>query len=244
MANGKYKEAREIIQVYIFSALLFLVIMFLFGCETTSSQSVTESKKNKTTIHSLRVSVNGTSFSGTGVSDLSDKYLVTVYADDAIDRIQWNTCHQSHVVDRPKLGWGNKYSFTLNRVFGLESSKACPLYISTITQSTLRVAFALIEFKDERAEIRLPATIKCNGETIQANSVGVCQSSTGLIQEIQFDTFVIQKGASDNCDTFRKTPDKRFSFNLMDGVCTYYFGSKDGDFFRLTTIGFTEVPPR
>lgn len=245
------------------SILLMLIfsIFILTGCQTGTTEENSSSSvphvvaKSEFYRHDLNVSINGAEFIGVGVVPHEPKYEVQVTTEDSIDRIQWRTCNRQEVVDRkPKGFWsnifggnsGDSFNFTFDPVDKLEDLRACPLKIEVLTQRKTRVGFALIDFTDSRAEFSIKTLIKCNGAALSARGVGVCQSAGGLMQEIRFDRPVIPGSPDPGCEKMISEDVNRqvYRFQISTGQCLYLFGGQDGSRFRLTTVGYNEVPYR
>jgi hypothetical protein len=229
---------------------LILFSIILGACSTGQFDTSYINIDKKTFKHDLQVDINDEKFIGTGVVKKANVYNVTVYPDEKIERIIYTTCHEEQVIDKPKTnGWFKKsISFSLNNVPNVSDVSSCSLEIITLDQESRKNSFATIEFQDERLEVQLPVTLKCNGIIKKYETgVSICQSATGLIQQINFSEPVIQAGATQNCDVMKSIDDKTFTFAMPQGNCSYYFGAqrKVGGkrvLARLQTIGYTDWP--
>lgn len=202
--------------------------------------------------HDLRLEVNGAVINGVGVVRYAPEYRVRVYPPGKIDRIMWRTCNREETVDKPDTGWfSNRYEFTIAPVQGFEDVNSCALSITVLEEKKRRNGFAMVEFEDRRPEVKLEASVACNGVVTKANGVSICQSASGLIQQISFAVPVVQKGASPECDVMRPldSDEKTYRFAIAKGECSYYFVAQErasnGKRYvhRLTTIGYSDVPP-
>jgi hypothetical protein len=216
------------------------------------------SSSYETPKHDLWVTVNGVNFQGVGVAERSPKYEITVWPEGSIDRIIWRTCNREEVVDKPKNGFwervqgNNTYKFTIEPTKDLEDGRSCALEITVLEERQRRNGFAVIDFEDPREMVRLPAVLKCNGQTRIGNGVSICQSAAGLIQRIEFNEPAINRGAPAGCDVMKSADERIYEFAIPEGPCTYYFVSasrrtEDGKqrlVHRLNTIGYKSVPYR
>lgn len=198
--------------------------------------------------HDLTLEINGQKCVGTCVVPMADRYKVVIYPHGKIDRIMWQTCHQESVVDSPKSGWfDKKYGFEFRQAAGIEDSKACALEVGVFEERKKRNGWAVVDFQDARPETSLPASLKCNGSVFSTTGVSICQSASGLIQEIAFGTPVIVR-PSPECAVLTTKDEKTYTFPLAKGKCTYYFVSNLKTdkgvrrMHRLNTIGYSEVP--
>lgn len=230
----------------------YLLFLFLTGCSLFQYKELYQPNANDFYRHDLKVKVNGVDFIGVGVAALSTSYKISVYPEGKINRIMWRTCNREEVVDEPSNGWfSSKYEFELKPVSGLEDITSCGLQITVLEEKKRRNGFAFIDFQDKRVETSIPSILICNGVTRTYSGVSVCQSAQGLYQQISFTTPVVQRGSSLECDVMKPLngDEKVYRFSVAKGECSYYFVAKDKApngkryIHRLTTIGYTDVPP-
>lgn len=235
---------------------LFIAVLSLFsGCAVapTDPAVTNPSAHSPYDRRDLRLKINDLDVVGYAVAPRSSKYQIKVYPESSIDRIIWTTCNRQEVIDKPSNGfWGDlegdhSYRFDLDPVSGLEDMKACALEITVLTQKQNRTGFAFVDFNDGRPEFQqIAGSVKCNGTERKNTGVLVCQSAENLIQEIDFDREVIPGSPDVGCEPMKAIDGSRLKYRwkLSAGQCTYLFGSKDGSRFRLTAIGYNEVPFR
>lgn len=229
---------------------LLFALLFLSGCSSLSVKNDSPSviDQSQVQLHTLKVSVNGQEYKGTGVLPIAERYKITVFPEEKIEEIVWNTCHQFNRVQRPSTGWFNKsFSFIFKPTIGIEDKASCALKISVLTKD-VAMDFALLEFQDSRPEVGLNALLKCNGKTENVRGVGVCQSAAGLRQEILFRQPVVVNPSPD-CAVFSSKDEIEWTFDIAPSECTYYFVSNERAsngkryIFRLRTLGATKFRP-
>lgn len=237
-----------IVQIIAMSILAFALgaSLFMMGCSTMPAPEYSAAETYR---HDLKIEVNGIEYRGIGVLKRATAYNIEVDPKGKIDRIMWQTCHRGDLEDKPDVGWSGKYKFTIFPVKHIEESEACPISITVLEEKKRRNGFALLDFEDVREEVSLVANLSCNGEVVQKNGVSICQSAVGLIQEIQFGTPVVIRNVNKPCDVMKTSDEKLYRFNVPKGQCTFNFvaqeKAKNGKRFvhRLSTIGYTDVPP-
>lgn len=237
--------------VFMVVAFIFAVVVITSGCATTASQITQEFDSGKTPNYryDLSVQVNGRQINGMAVVTPADKYDIIVQPDDKIDRIIWQTCNEEHVVDKPSGGFWNmnkSFSFSVAVAAGLTDVKTCPLKITVLTQKQNRVGLAFLDFGDKRPEYQaIKGTQVCNGTQAYNHGAIVCQSASGLIQQIEFDRPVLPDPVPDaGCSPMSDIDGQRlrYRWTLSSGLCMYLFGDKDHNRFRLQAYGYDEVP--
>lgn len=123
----------------------------------------------------------------------------------------------------------------------IERKGGCPIFLGGYEQEKGRHSWGVIDF--ETSEAKLPAILRCNGETISSNGVSICQSREGLIQSIEFQTetrVIPDKDCSIGSDK-----GTTFTFALKKGQCVYAFQEvSTKKIHRLTTIGYELIPIR
>lgn len=231
---------------------LLAFFLFLTGCSLFQYEQLPVPSAGETYKHDLSVKINGVSYVGVGVVKRASSYKLEVFPEGKIDRIMWRTCNREEVVDKPPSGWfSNKFEFTVTPAAGLEDITSCGLQITVLEEKKRRNGFAFFDFEDARPEVSLPAKVTCNGKLQSLSGVSVCQSASGLVQQIFFSSPVVQSGSSPECDIMRpfQGDETIYRFAMPPGECTYYFVAQtkatNGKrlLHRLTTIGYTDVLP-
>lgn len=244
---------------------LFMVAVILtvtFGCSLLQYKELPDLKETDIYRHDLVVDINGVRINGVGIAPRLGRNNVTVYPPGKVDRIMWRTCSQEQVIDKPTVskidnGWFAKdtpyVNFTFDTSYGLDDVNSCGLKIEVLEEKKRRNGFALVEFPDAREEFALITDLNCNGEFSQRAGVNICQSAAGLFQKIVFNVPVLQLGkpAHELCDVMKpyKNDETTYVFKMPAEECVYNFVSDqlapNGKrmIFRLTTIGYTDVPP-
>ncbi len=236
---------------------LMALAVGLSACSLFQYKELPDFKESEVYRHELRVDVNEAQFYGTAVVKRATEYKVRVYPPGKVDRIAWRTCSQEQIIDKPdvsKSGWFGGYSyidFVYKPAFGVDDVNACPLKIEVLEEKKRRNGMALVEFEDAREEVTLFADLVCNGQLSQRRGVSICQSAAGLYQKIAFPSPAIQRGGDPKCDVMKpeKGDERFYLFVMAPGECVYTFVSNSKTpngkrmEHRLTTIGYTDVPP-
>lgn len=131
---------------------------------------------------------------------------------------------------------GRDFTYRYVPMSFLENVDACPVIAVSISKQGQRET-AVLDFVTGD---QLPASIKCNGETRDAQGADICQLRAGLAMMVWFREPVDVEPA-EGCE-----PPKEDGFMheivVPRGHCTYTFlGIKSRQFFRLTTRGYDSV---
>jgi len=239
-----------------------LLTAALTGCSLFHYRELPDLKESDVYRHDLYVDINGVRVFGVGVAPRLGTNRVRVYPPGKVDRIMWRTCSQEQVIDKPAVGgidngWFRKdtpyVDFTFDTAYGLDDVNSCGLKIEVLEEKKRRNGQALIEFMDSREEFSLIADLSCNGEFSQLKGVDICESAAGLFQRIVFNVPVVQMGkpTSELCDVMKphKGDETTYVFKMPADECVYTFVSNQRApngkrmSFRLTTVGYTDVPP-
>lgn len=223
---------------YILTCLLFLA-----GC-TSVSQKLDPRLFYK---RDMKIEVNGFKGEGVLVVRSANNYDFAVDARGRLDLFTFTTCHREETKEKAGEGglFGNKHKRTWNfvPVNGMEAGGiSCPVQLGGYEKVKGRHSWALVDF--EHPDLTLPAKIKCNGSVYNSKGVSICQSKTGLIQEISFTTDVLTtKQKHENCPPLESKDMKVFRYEIPKGQCVYRFLTKGGDaaWHRHTTIGYEKI---
>lgn len=247
----KFRDKMLFIAIVV--AFLVSELFLLAGCSTLQAKSLYVPTLTETYRHDLVLKINGDKFVGTGVAKLASSYKIEVIPEGKIDRIIWRTCNREEVVDKPGgTWWGYQgYSFDLKPAIGLEDVTACGLQVIVLEEKKRRNGFAFVDFQDARSEMDVEAIMTCNGVTRESKGVEVCQSASGLYQQIKFNTKVVQAGVSGQCNVMKPFDgdESFYRFTMPTGECSYYFVAQEKAvngkrrIFRLSTLGYSDVLP-
>lgn len=182
----------------------------------------------------LRLQVGDRVSRGTLTLPASSQYKIELKSPGKMDLLTISSCHREY--QKEEVGY--EHTWTYAPVAGLEDQAACPLQINGYDKNKGKHAFGYISF--ERLQNPLKAKIQCNGESFEANGVGICQSRQGLQQKISFESEV-RVIARDACN-WHLPPGKEFVFSLQNRECQYLFKETQGQKeFVLDTIGYEEI---
>lgn len=230
----------------------FFTLALLAGLVSCASEEKTPTL-NPDTVYKrdMVLSVNGIKGDGVLVVPQKDVHKMHIIAQGDLDLFTFTTCHReestenaSNVTTRAGLFRRTiekkreidlEYTPTI-----IERSGGCPVYVGGYEQEKGRHSWGLIDFETDDA--KLPATLSCNGATVESNGVSICQSRNGLIQAIRFKSSV-RVSPEPECD-LGKTAGDYFEFSIKKGQCVYAFMDADKKIHRLTTIGYELIPIR
>lgn len=190
----------------------------------------------------IEVWINDQYFKGIGVPKKADKYEMIIRAAGVINMMTITTCHREEQFEFKDPGWfkkGNVQRWTYVPVKGIEDVRGCMMEIGVFEKKEGRHGWAAIDFLDGFEKV--PATLQCDGRTQKVGPVSICQAKAGLVQKISFDRRMLVAPDRDECKVFRTNDQKEYEFQMPSGECTYYFGSKEREFHRLTLIGYSGV---
>lgn len=191
----------------------------------------------------MKLNVNGFKGDGVLVVPKADKYSFDVKAKGDLDLFTMDTCHREET--KEDVGEGlfkddKRAKFDYKPGNNIESSSACPVRLGGYERANGRHSWAYIDFETDDA--KLPALVKCNGNTYNSRGVTICQSKVGLIQEIIFPEETIVNPAP-GCEMPRPADLKTYRFNMSARECVFNFmeKKKPNREHRLSTIGYEAV---
>lgn len=236
----------EILEKVFLGFLLFL----LPSCSNTANVL---QPLNPETIYKrdMIISVNGITGDGVLVVPRNVTYKLHITAQGDLDLFTFTTCHREEIAEdaanvTERSGIFRR-TITKKREIKLdytpteiEMEGGCPVFLGGYEEQKGRHSWGLIDF--EGPDATLPATVFCNGKTIEANGVSVCQSRAGLIQGIIFPEKVFIS-PDPQCDLGQKEG-THFKFPIKKGQCVYAFMDKQFRVHRFTTLGYEMVPIR
>ena len=213
------------------------------------------------------VTVNGKTYEGVGTLPVADQYDFLVEARGDLELFTMSTCEGALskesawnvTSDVPLfLWWGKrkiddkrKVQFSYRRSVLAKERESCTMILEGLDGQNGKHSWAFFDFEDGNKEV---AYSECNFQTKKNTGVYVCQTLEGSFISIRFERPV---------RAFFPTESKNFCANnkctCNDGKCfadgttfiwrvalkenEYRFGAL-GDEFRLTTIGFDDIPLR
>lgn len=187
-------------------------------------------------------------YEGTAVVPKKDYYEFEVApkGDAAVDMLVFNSCHREYTVEgseksvldfffkifgKRKDGYKVRYTLTP----GIEDDGDCTFRVNTFEKDKGRHAWAV--FRIQHPKYTLPATVFCNGETKQEVGVSLCQSKTGLTQQIKFPEPVMIE-TDKGCNMPKRKDAGLYEWKMSQGECGYTIKTKDGKTHDLLAIGY------
>lgn len=216
--------------------LLFALVLFLAtGCGSVPL------KLNPTVLYKrdMSISFGGQSYVGTAVLPESQNYQITFETKGKLDLLTITTCHRELTAENLSGGlFGkNRYTFNYSPIPGIED-EYCPIDIGGYEALKGRHSWGFIDLKTR--DVSVSAVLRCNGEIQNTNGVSLCQSKQGLIQKIEFQE-EMAAGNSGFCPKMKSEDLKHYEFEVGEGVCVYKFKSRNGEYHRLTSIGYQDI---
>lgn len=192
------------------------------------------------------------SFCGTGVLPNLPTYKLTVNSHAKINFFTMKSCHEEVTSENPNKGiFKKKDTYFLEYTPTIERGKACPLFFGAYSKRR-KFGSGLIVFED--SEYQLPATIYCNGYTIESNGISLCHAREGLIQKIVFQEPVLLgeavNGPLERLKWMGKCPPLELSkdgksvklYKMPPGECIYNFGGVNSKkLHKLYTSGYNGI---
>ncbi|AHZ84633.1 hypothetical protein Bb109J_c1943 [Bdellovibrio bacteriovorus] len=215
-----------------------LIVLLLGGC------AAAEQKLSPVVLYQkdIGLEINGEKFVGVGVPRLASEYQIKIKAKGKIDLLTITSCHREEKFEEPSSGWfssGKSFTYTYKPVVGIEDQRDCLLDIGASEKIGGRHSWGAIDF--QTSSERLPATISCNGSHTSPIGTSICQARAGLRQKIVFKEPVIVIPDTEVCSVMSAADRMEFSFIMAPGECTYYFGTREGKYHKLTTFGYESI---
>lgn len=181
----------------------------------------------------MHIEINGKRYVGMAVVPKKEHYTFTVYAKHNIDVLFITSCHRD-IVHRyiPK----KKYSFGYSPISEIETKNMCALKIQAHERGFGKHSWGFIDFESDARTLN--GIVKCNGTVLGRKGVSVCQSKSGLLQQIEF---TVPVKVDSKCNYQINDAKKKVWFDIESGDCTYIFMDKDFNIHRLTTYGYDRV---
>lgn len=170
--------------------------------------------------------------------------VVAPKGDANIDLMLATSCHREESFEKTDSGWfifKNKHQFKYpyTPVVGVEDAGSCDLMLNTFEKDKGRHAWSRIRF--QHPKFQLDATISCNGVTSSFHGVSICQSKTGLIQQLQFPEPVMIMTDPGCPMPHKNAAGTAYELVLAEGQCGYTIRSATDKLHDLVTIGYSEV---
>lgn len=216
--------------------LVWLAGLFLAGCISPQPKITPPLYNYKADI---KITVDGSTFDGMAVTKIGEKDI-EINSEAELNYLLIDSCGRETVIQNVKKGWfgGTGKSYTYHFVpTDYETKNACPLYIQALASNGI-VAWGYLFWRTEEA---LPSQVDCNGERWHFKGATVCQTKTGIRQEIFFDKQVRYEPSS--LCTIKEDPNNKNAFiveNKANGFC--YVTFTDGALIhRLVLLGYDMV---
>lgn len=211
-------------------------LIFLFGCGLIPKEGFKPNPKSVYE-HDLSIEINDKEYVGSGVIPRAELYTVQVKPRGKVNKLMWNMCSRHNVINEPDK---KDYVFQIRLFEGKEDNKLCKLKVTALEEKKKRNGFAQFVFEDPNATI--PANIYCNGRAEQSTTT-FCQNAAGLINWIEFGVPVVVNPSQPHCDVMRRKTFTSYEFYMPKGDCDFYFSDEVGNYHRLSTLGFDDIPP-
>ena len=219
--------------------LLFpLMLLTGLSCSTLVNKTLDGEKYYK---RDIKIIVNGETFIGYGVPKKASSYKIKLIAKGKIDEVVFTTCHRNPSFLNKKRGCFRKKN-TFEYIYipdpGIEDKPGCYLEIGTRDILIGKHGFGTLDFHTGET---LDAEIKCDGTTRHRKGVSICESRSGLMQQISFKQRVKYSVDQKSCGYFMTDDDKTFQYILNEGECIVNFMSKDRQVHRHSMFGTNDT---
>lgn len=216
--------------------LLFLVV----GCSSVS-QSLDPALFYK---RDVGIEVNGKAYEGVTVLPHAETYDITLVPKGSIDLMLIRSCHREYTVEKKASGWfifknQPKYTYKYTPVKGIEDERVCPLRIEVFDSARGQHSWAFLDAENPKYQLWYQLT--CNGETVTAHGVGICQAKERTFQRLTFSEPVRFAPQEDKRCSAPTKINGSYEIQAQKGECLYHFDTQDGKLGRLTMVGFQGV---
>ena len=169
-------------------------------------------------------------FRGVGVLPRGTQYKIRVSNPNRgkMDFLRFSTCHRERTYN--STGKGHTIYFTPS---GIERSGSCLIKFEAYSIKG-KHGWGILEMETENET--LEAALLCNG-SISRGPVTICQSRTGLVQEIRFSKAVSIPSQSKRCRITTKENADTIRFKIPARECVHLFRGPNGRLHKLSTIG-------
>lgn len=209
----------------------------------------------------LRIQVDGSVFTGMGVTALSDSSVVTVWSAVDIDRVEISTCSRHDVCQvkggelacdqrtssNPNgrflvdTGWFGNAGKTMQYYFSpdrKERDDSCANLMIAIYDKNTLASWGYLDFRTS-PDLNFPAQFTCNATDWHFAGVSVCSAKAGTIQEINFTAPVDNYRTEASCNMKKISPTE-FEFQPAVGWCRASF-MQNKKFHDVIMNGYDEV---
>jgi hypothetical protein len=224
----------------------YLFLLFLISCNPVlEKQKLNSDEFYK---RDIIITVNGETDEGAIVAKPASKYSFHIEARGDLDVFIMNSCHKEETKEKAwnvkttiksgLFGWGRKQIDSKREItfdyFPNELEKDdCPLQFTAVEEKG-RHSWGYVDFENEFYKIK--ASVLCNGRTLEANGVSICQARAGLTQIIKFPEVV--KSSAKNLCGLPAFEGQRFEFKMPKGKCTLVFKGASNEFFKINLLGY------
>jgi len=197
----------------IITLTLLMVSMSFVGC----SSPIQAPERNVFYERDLYMEVNDHKFWGVGVVPESEFYKMKIHAHGDNDWLGIKTCNRHKRFENE----GGKVKYTYYPVDELENTSKCPIEVISLDHKG-RHGWGLLILSEPK-KYSMPAYMKCNGEQGAIVGVSICQSKTGLVQELKFSEDMLMVGSKE-CEIDQAADRKSFKYTMNKGQCVFTFG--------------------
>jgi hypothetical protein len=169
-------------------------------------------------------------YRGVGVLPRAKSYRIKVSHPlrSSAEFLRFSTCHRERTFSN--TGKSHEVTFTPS---GIERSGSCLLKFEAYDVKG-KHGWGILEMESD--DETLQAAVLCNGN-ITRGTVNICQSRTGLVQEIRFSEEVLIPNQLPRCKITERKKAKAIRFKIPNRECVYVFRGVNGRFNKLTLIG-------
>lgn len=206
--------------------ILFLIFcLFLESCASVTQPLDTSTNYMK----DVPFKVNGVSYVGVGVAAKTPSYTIEIdYPYGKINVLTLDSCHRN-IKEEPNSSKATYY-FSPS---ALELEDSCMLEIG-IYDLKGRDGWILIQFEEDLAT--LIGLEECNGETLHALGISICQSKVGTLQRISFNDPVKYKTSDPSCKLTQN--ENSYEYEVVSGYCYFTFMDDRGAYHKHTVYGY------
>lgn len=212
-----------------------IILFFMMACADMTIQTPDPEVYYK---RDMDLEVNGISYPGTLVVPKSGRYNMKIRFPGKGDLVLLRTCHREEELE----DLGSSEQLYYYPATGLEDTGKCYLEVAAFSKKDGQHSWGMVDFQHEMW--KLPAVLKCNGQTHNAQGVSICQSKFGLIQEVVFSEKI---SLSEKAKCFSKLDfeikdgGSVIRFIMPKGECAFVIRGESGKMHKLTTIGYEQI---
>jgi len=208
--------------------LALIVMLFTVSCQTFEENA----DPHEIIRRDMQLSVDGFTHRGIAVLPRQNIYAIEGVANSKTKLIRVTSCHRDLTIEPSR-----SFQFTYEPMRGIEDTGLCPLTIAAFSANGYH-SFAFLDFKGVET---LRAISRCNGKAEDAVGVALCQSRTGLLQQVVFEV-PVSMTFNDRCREPTTEDKLTWTYGITRESCVYSFRELKGDqLFRLVTLGYDNV---